>query len=106
MNLGIIISSNTPETVWNAFRLGVYACQQGDQVRAFLLGEGVESESLQHEKFAVPEQMQQFVNNGGEILACGTCLEIRQSDSSDLCPISTMADLHQLISDADKVLTF
>lgn len=106
MKLGIIISSNTPETVWNAFRLGVYACQQGDQVKTFLLGQGVESETLQDEKFAVPDQMQQFVDCGGEIMACGTCLKIRQSESSELCPISTMADLHQLISEADKVVTF
>lgn len=106
MKLGIVISSKNPETVWNAFRYGVYACLQGDQVKTFLLGEGVESEMIQDDQFAVPDQMRQFVDSGGEILACGTCLKIRQSESSDLCPISTMADLHQLISDADKVLTF
>jgi len=50
--------------------------------------------------------MQSFVDKGGDILACGTCLQVRQSEGSDLCPISTMADLYQLISESDKVLTF
>ncbi|MDZ7662967.1 DsrE family protein [Thiohalophilus sp.] len=106
MKLGIVIACNIAETVWNAFRLGVHACQQGDTVKIFLLGQGVESETLQDAKFNVVEQMKSFVEQGGEILACGTCLEIRQSESSALCPVSTMADLHQIVNESDKVLTF
>ncbi|MFP3874533.1 MAG: DsrE family protein [Thiohalophilus sp.] len=106
MKLGIVITCNIAETVWNAFRLGVYACQQGDTVNIFLLGQGVESETLQEAKFNVVEQMNTFVEQGGEIHACGTCLQIRQSESSELCPVSTLADLHRIIQDSDKVLTF
>ena len=77
MKLGIIIYSNEPEVVWNAFRLGVFSLGQGDSVTLFLLAKGVECESLKHEKFNAADQMQQFVNAGGKILACGTCLKIR-----------------------------
>ena len=106
MKLGLIIYSNDAETVWNAFRLGVFALQQGDTVKVFLLAKGVEAESLNTDKFKVTAQMQDFVNQGGEILACGTCLKIRQQGSSELCPLSTMQDLYELVRDCDKVLSF
>lgn len=106
MKLGIVIYSNDPETVWNAFRLGVFSLKQGDAVSVFLLGKGVEAELLATEKFDVPSQMRNFVEVGGAILACGTCLKLRQSAASDICPMSTMQDLHALIRDSDKVLSF
>jgi uncharacterized protein involved in oxidation of intracellular sulfur len=42
------------------------------------MGEAVECEGLTHEKYNVDEQLKAFVNVGGEILACGTCLKSRQ----------------------------
>ena len=86
MKLGIVIYSNEPETVWNAFRLGVFSCKQGDTVSVFLLGMGVDAESLPSDKFDVLGQMRSFTEAGGLILACGTCLKIRQSEGSDICP--------------------
>lgn len=106
MKLGIIIYANDAETVWNAFRLGVFACGKGDQVKVFLLARGVECESLDTEKFYVTGEMTAFAESGGEILACGTCLKIRQSEGSELCPLSTMEDLYNIIHDSDKVVTF
>ncbi len=106
MKLGIVIYSNDPETVWNAFRLGVLARKQGDAVSVFLLGKGVEAESLLDKKFDLTGQMRQFSEAGGSILACGTCLKMRHSEGSDICPVSTMQDLHALIRESDKVLTF
>ncbi|MDP3744985.1 MAG: DsrE family protein [Methylotenera sp.] len=106
MKLGIVIYSNESETVWNAFRLGVFSCKQGDTVSVFLLGMGVEAESLISDKFNVVGQMHSFLEAGGSILACGTCLKIRQSEGSDICPISTMQDLHALILDSDRLLSF
>ncbi|OGD35881.1 sulfur reduction protein DsrE, partial [Candidatus Atribacteria bacterium RBG_16_35_8] len=73
--------------------------------KVFLLASGVECESLDTDKFKVTEQMQSFVDNGGEILACGTCLKIRNSKGSEMCPLSTMNDLYQLIKQSDKVIT-
>lgn len=106
MKLGIIIYSNDPETVWNAFRLGVFALNKSDQVKIFLLAKGVECESLDTEKLKVTEQMNDFVQADGEILACGTCLKIRQSEGSEMCPLSTMSDLYALINESDKVVSF
>ena len=49
MKLGIIVYSTDAETVWNAFRLGVFALKQGDQAKAFLLAKGVECEKLKRD---------------------------------------------------------
>ena len=106
MKLGLVVYSNDPETVFNAFRLGVFALENKDQVKTFLLAKGVEAEELDTEQFKVTEQMNSFVDKGGEILACGTCLKIRQSEGSDLCPLSTMKDLYTLVKESDKVVTF
>jgi uncharacterized protein involved in oxidation of intracellular sulfur len=105
MKLGIVIYSNDPETVWNAFRLGVFSLKQKDNVKVFFLAKGVEAESLDNDKFKVSQQMQEFVDNGGKILACGTCLKIRNSNGSEMCPLSTMNDLYQLIKESDKVIS-
>ena len=106
MKLGLVIYSTDPETVWNAFRLGVFALKQGDQAKAFLLAKGVECEKLDAPPFNVPEQMQAFVNAGGHILACGTCLQLRHSGGSQLCPLSTMKDLYDLVRNSDRVVSF
>jgi len=105
MKLGIVIYSTDAETVWNAFRLGVFSLKEGDEVKVFLLAKGVECEKLVDDKFNVLEQMQLFVDNGGKILACGTCLKIRNSEGSELCPVSTMKDLYEIIRDSDKVVS-
>ena len=106
MKLGIIIYSNDPETVWNAFRLANYAIKEGDEVKAFLSGKGVESDSLDTAAFNVTEQMRSFVEGGGAILACGTCLKIRRSEGSEMCPLSTLADLYEIVRDSDRIVTF
>lgn len=106
MKLGLIIYSTDSETVWNAFRLGVFALKQGDQAKAFLLAKGVECENMGAPPFNVPEQMQAFVDAGGQILACGTCLQIRHSGGSELCPLSTMKDLYDLVRNSDRVVSF
>ncbi len=105
MKLGIVISSNDAETVWNALRLGNLSLTKGDEVNCFLLAKGVEAEGLSSEKFDVQAQMEKFVEAGGQILACGTCLKIRKSEGTELCPLSTMEDLYRLIDESDKVLS-
>jgi len=106
MKVGVVIYSNDPETVWNAFRFANFALAQKDEVNVFLLGKGVESESLDTEKFKVTEQMKDFVRNGGKIFACGYCLKIRHSEGSETCPLSTMKDLYTIIKESDKIVTF
>lgn len=106
MKIGIVIHSNDPETVWNAFRLGNFALQEGDEVKVFLLAKGVECESLGTGNFKVTEQMRSLINNGGRIFACGTCLKIRGSEGSEMCPLSTMKNLYEIAKESDRVLTF
>lgn len=106
MKLGIVIYSTDAEIVWNAFRLGIFSLQQGDQVTVFLLAQGVECEALDRPPFSVPDQMRAYVDGGGTILACGSCLKIRHSQGSELCPLSTMKDLYDMVKDSDRVVTF
>ncbi len=106
MKLGIIIYATDAETVWNAFRLGNFALKAGDQVKVFLLAKGVECEALTSDKFDVTGQMKALVEQGGQILACGTCLKLRNSQGTDLCPLSTMKDLYEIVKDSDRVVSF
>jgi len=106
MKLGIVIYSTDAETVWNAFRLGVFALKEGDAVNVFLLASGVECESLDTERFSVTGQMNELVEKGGKILACGTCLKIRNSEGTEMCPPSNMKDLYEIVRDSEKVVTF
>ncbi len=106
MILAMVLSTTEPETVFNALRLGNFALGEGDTVRVFLLGKAVEIDQIEDAKFNVREQAQRLVDGGGEILACGTCLKTRQSEGSELCPLSTMKDLYEMVRDADRVLTF
>lgn len=106
MKLGIVIYSTDAETVWNAFRLGAFALKQGDSVKVFLLAKGVDCEKLNTEDFNVTGQMQSFVDAGGKILACGTCLKLRQSEDTEMCPISTVQDLYDIVKESDRVLMF
>ena len=106
MKLGLIIYSNDPETVWNAFRFGNYSLKQGDEVKVFLLARGVECESLDSKDFNITEQTHSFIDEGGKIFACGTCLKLRNSKGSEICPLSSMKDLYQIVKECDKVMTF
>ncbi|MDP2749556.1 MAG: DsrE family protein [Nanoarchaeota archaeon] len=106
MKIGIVISTNEPEVVWNAFRFGNTALKESHQVKVFLLNKGVEIEDIKNAKYNVAEQTDLFLKSKGHILACGTCLKSRDKGSSSVCPISTMKDLLKLIEESDRVLTF
>ena len=106
MKIGIILETKEFEKAWNAFRFAVTAKKQSHEVKVFLMGEAVECEGLTHEKYNVDEQLKNFVNIGGELLACGTCLKSRKLEGSDVCPISTMIDCVELVVWADKVVNF
>ena len=106
MKIGIVIGTNEPEVVWNAFRFGVTSLKANHEVKAFLINKGVEVEEIKDEKYNVKEQTDLFIKNKGQILACGICLKSREKEGSNVCPISTMKDLLRLVEESDKVLTF
>ena len=107
MKIGIILQSNNPEHVWNAFRLGIAAQKAGDQTEVFLLSEGSELDaSTDTEDFDIAVKVAEFKDLGGEIFACGTCLKLRHKEESAVCPVSTMSDLLNMIKISDKIVTF
>lgn len=106
MKIAIVIATNDSETSWNAFRFANHCVGKNEQTKVFLIGKGVEAEQVSNDKFNIKEQMEKFVASKGEILACGTCLKIRNSGATELCPLSTMNDLYEMVKEADKVVTF
>jgi uncharacterized protein involved in oxidation of intracellular sulfur len=105
VKLGIIVNTNDPETIWNALRLGNEALSVGNEVSMFLLGSGVEIENIKSEAFDIASALRTFLEGGGNLMACGTCLSIRHQGVG-MCPISTMAELVEMIFNSDKVVTF
>ena len=105
MKFGIVINTNEPETVWNAFRFGVTVLKAGHEVRMFLYGKGVESEDIKSE-FDIKEQINSFCDNGGKILSCESCLKMRHKTGSKVCLIGHQKDLLKLVEESDKVITF
>ncbi len=106
MKIGIILNTNNPEEVWNAFRFGNVALKENHAVRVFLVNSGVEAEDIKSEKFPVKEQLQLFLDSKGELLACGTCMKNRQKEESNFCPIATMKDMLDIVKWSDKILSF
>lgn len=106
MKLAIILETKEHEKAWNAFRFGVAALKKGHQVKFFLMGEAVEVESIEDEQYDVPVEMKKLEEQGGELLACGTCLKSRQLEDQTSCPISTMFDCVEMVEWADKIVTF
>ena len=105
-SIGIVIYSNDVETVWNAFRLANHSKNEGDTVQVFLLAKGVEVDNLVKENKDLEEQVDTFLEKGGEIQGCGTCLKSRNMDGPQICTFSSMADLYALVRKNKIVLTF
>lgn len=105
MKLGVIIETKEYEKAWNGLRFAVTAKMSDHEVKVFLMGEAVECEGLTHEVYNVDAQLKTFIEVGGEVLACGTCMRSRNL-TSDICPISSMIDCVEMVEWADKTVTF
>lgn len=106
MKIGIVISTNDTETCWNALRYANFCLGQNDEVKIFFMGKGVEYQSICTDKFNTIEQADKFLKSSGKIYACGTCIKSREQEGSEMCPISTMKDMYEIIKVSDKVVTF
>lgn len=106
MKFAIIINSNDPETVWNAFRFGLKPLTKGDEVKVFLTGKGVEAERLDTETFPVIQMIKDFKDLGGEILCCGSCAQKIRGITPEHCPIGGLNDLYEIVAESDKIITF
>lgn len=101
----MVITRTDPEAVFNALRLAVYAQEQGDDVRVFLSGQGVEFDRIDHPKFDVKSLARKILDGGGRFFACGSCLALRESDGSEICPLSTLKDHYEIVRDSDRLVT-
>ena len=106
MKFGIIIETNEPEKAWNGVRFGNAALKQGHEVKIFLMGAGVEIESIQHQQYNARNQIEEFIGNKGEVLACGTCMKARNQEETGVCLLSAMNDCIDMVVWADRVITF
>ena len=84
MKLGVIITQTDLEAVFNSLRLALYSLQQGDSVRMFLSGKGVEIDRIEDPNFNVRAQSEKVLQAGGQFFACGSCLKLRNSAGSEL----------------------
>jgi sulfur relay (sulfurtransferase) complex TusBCD TusD component (DsrE family) len=105
MKLGMIIAQTDPETVFNALRLALFSLEKGDSVRIFLSGRGVEIDRIEDPRFDVKSQAQKVLDAGGQFAACGSCLKLRNSEGSEICPLSTLKDHYEIVRDSDRVIT-
>jgi len=106
MKIGVVISSNDAETCWNAIRYANFALGQKDEVKIFFMGKGVEYQKVSTDKFNTIEQAEKLMQSGGKIYACGSCIKSREQEGSEMCPISTMKDMYEIVKESDKVVTF
>ncbi len=105
-SLGMVIYSNDVETVWNAFRLANHSKNQGDTVQIFLLAKGVEVDKLVDDNAELKQQVDAFLEKGGLIQGCGTCLRSRKNNEPQVCTFSSLADLYAIVRKNKIVLTF
>jgi len=106
MKVGVVVSTNDVETCWNALRYANFCLSQKDEVKVFFMGKGVEYQKISTEKFNTIEQAEKLMQSGGKIYACGSCIKSREQDGSEMCPISTMKDMYDIVKESDRVVTF
>jgi sulfur relay (sulfurtransferase) complex TusBCD TusD component (DsrE family) len=105
-DLGIVLYSADAETIWNAFRLANLARTKGDVVMIFLLGKGIDGFRSDDVRFDIAKESQNFVANGGQILACATCVKMRGTEEVNKCTVSSIFDLYQIVNKSKRLLTF
>lgn len=104
--LGIVISSGEAETVWNALRLGIAAQTKGDSVVVFVISKAVDVFLKDTSKFEIQKTSEQFLAKGGDIYTCATCAKMRHADNVEMCTITSIFDLYEIIKRSKKVVTF
>lgn len=102
------------ERSYNGFRLAKsLAGQEGNQVRVFLMGDGVTcamaGQSTPNGYYNLERMLRSTAANGTEIGCCGTCLDARGMTDDRLADgarRSSLDELTEWAGWADKVITF
>ncbi len=111
-----IIVNDSPygiEKPWNALRLASTAASDGVEVRLFLMGDSVASAKKGQKTpdgyYNMEMMLRALVNNGVTIKACGTCLNARGLDVSEIVDgveRGSMKILSEWVQVSDKVISF
>jgi len=117
MKLTIIV--NDPpygsEKPWNALRLASTAASEeaGMSVKVFLMGDGVvaakRGQRTPEGFYNMEKMLQALIQRGVEVKVCGTCINARGLDPSELVEgveRGSMKILSEWIRDSDRVVSF
>ena len=108
MKIGVLISTNDPETLWNAFRFA-NLCLESDfknEVTIFLNAKAVEYEEADSKEFNIKELAKTFALSEGRLLACGKCLGFRGLEENEVCHKGGQKDLYEMMMNSDKLMCF
>lgn len=105
-DIGIVISSGDAETVWNALRLGIAAESKGDSVVVFVISKAVDVFMKDSSAFDIQKTSVQFLSGGGDIYTCATCAKMRHTENVQMCTITSIFDLYEIIKRSKKIVTF
>jgi sulfur relay (sulfurtransferase) complex TusBCD TusD component (DsrE family) len=108
MKIGILVSTNDPETLWNAFRFA-NLCMNTDvtnEVTMFLNAKAVDYEKHDSGKFNLKELAKTFALSDGKLFACGKCLGFRGLEENEVCHKGSQKDLYEMLATSDKFICF
>ena len=103
------------EKLYNALRLAMKLQQEhaDAELRIFLMADAViaalPNQTTPQGYYNVERMLKAILSKGGQVKACGTCIEARGLEKLALIEgieVSTMSQLAQWVMDSDKVLTF
>lgn len=101
------------ERAWNAFRLARAMIVKDMEVNIFLLEDGVtvakKGQRPPEGYYNLEEMLNELIQSGAKVLACGTCLQARGLSQIDLVPgveVGKMLDLAEWIKESKSVLSF
>ncbi len=103
------------EKAYNALRLAMALQKEHPAVEVliFLMADAVTSAIVNQKTpqgyYNIERMIRAVINKGGQVKLCGSCCEARgitQPALIDGTEISTMSQLAQWVTEADKVLTF
>ncbi len=103
------------ERTYNGLRLAnnLFKKNESVEVTVFLLGDAVSAakagQNTPNGYYNLERMLKGFINRGGRVLLCGTCLDARGLAENDLLQGSRRSSLDELTEvnlEADKVLVF